>query len=80
MQVKCNKCGYVGDESEFPKGRDFFQFEYIRRCPKACGNEQTPGGASMRMAGGERPFSFVREGEPKTDPVATVIHRSKEAS
>lgn len=22
MQVKCNKCGHVGDESEFPKGRD----------------------------------------------------------
>ena len=49
MKVKCNKCGYIGDESEFPKGRDFFQFTFISGCPKKCGNSQSPDSASMRM-------------------------------
>lgn len=62
-KVKCNKCEYVGDESEFPKGNDFFQNSYIRGCPK-CDNRQNPGDASMRGFGGERPFVYVREAEP----------------
>lgn len=61
-RVKCNKCGYVGDSSEFPKGRDFFQFVYVRACPK-CDNTQNPGDASMRMFGGKRPFEAIREGK-----------------
>ena len=46
MKVKCNGCGYVGDESEFPKERDFFQHPYIASCPK-CRNRQYPGDASI---------------------------------
>lgn len=42
MEIKCNKCGYVGDEQEFPKGRDFLQKEYIKSCPK-CDNYQDYG-------------------------------------
>lgn len=59
MNVKCNKCGYVGSESEFPKGNDFLQQAYIAACPK-CDNRQSPGDASMRMFGGQRPFEYVR--------------------
>ena len=81
MNVKCNKCGYVGDESEFPKGRDFFQDSYIKSCPKRCGNGQSPGAASMRMMGGERPFVFVRDAMPKgTDALDITLHRAAEAS
>ena len=80
-KVKCSKCGYIGDESEFPKGRDFFQNRYIASCPTNCGNRQSPGGASMRMMGGERPFSYVREDAPAdADPLSITLHRADEAS
>ena len=76
---KCNKCGHVGEESEFPKGRDFFQHPYIASCPMKCGNGQNPGGASMRMFGDTRPFEYVRE-EPPSDVVGEVLHNANEAS
>ena len=84
MNVKCNKCGHVGDEVEFPKGRDFFQNAYIASCPK-CDNRQTPGDASMRGFGVDRPFVYVREAEPEGGPelrdnFGTVLHRMGEAS
>lgn len=84
MKVKCNGCEHVGDESEFTKGRDFFQNDYIAGCPK-CDNRQSPGDASMRAFGGDRPFVYVRPDEPEMDgsmesALDTVIHRSKEAS
>lgn len=83
MKVKCNKCGYVGDESEFPKGRDFFQHEYIRSCPK-CDNGQNPGDASMRMlpslTGQARPFTYIREPEPEGDSLDKTLYRAGEAS
>jgi hypothetical protein len=56
--IKCNKCQYVGPESEFPKGNDFFQNKYVAGCPK-CDNRQSPGDASMRGFGGQRPFEYV---------------------
>jgi hypothetical protein len=61
-KVKCNKCEYVGDETEFPKGHDFFQNKYIASCPK-CDNRQSPGDASMRGFGGKRPFVYVDQTE-----------------
>jgi len=60
MKIKCNKCGHVGEEVEFPKGYDFFQKPYISGCPK-CDNRQNPGDASMRMFGGRRPFERIEE-------------------
>ncbi len=82
MKVKCNKCGYIGPENEFPKGQDFLQIEYIASCPKSeCDNQQSAGDASMRMFGGTRPFVFVREGPEEDDnPYSVVTHRSNEAS
>ena len=85
MKVKCNKCGHVGLEEDFPKGRDFVQKIYIASCPK-CDNRQSPGDASMRMFGGKRPFEYVRGDEPKIigpntqDAVPTVLYRAHEAS
>lgn len=85
MKVKCNKCGHVGDESEFPKGRDFLQQQFIAGCPQ-CQNRQSPGDASMRMFGGDRPFSFVRGEEPEvigtkpSDAIPNVMHKASEAS
>ena len=78
MNIKCNKCGHVGPESEFPKGRDFFQNAYVSGCPR-CDNHQSPGDASMRMFGGQRPFEFVR-GEEPGDVLGKVQHRAEEAS
>jgi hypothetical protein len=78
MNVKCNKCGHVGLEDMFPKGRDFFQVPFIAACPK-CDNRQSPGDASMRMFGGERPFAYVRESAPD-DPFSEVMHNAEEAS
>ena len=84
-RVKCNKCGYVGQSSEFPKGNDFFQNTYISKCPK-CDNGQSPGDASMRMFGGERPFIFLRGPEPEPQDsslqgmLPIVLHRADEAS
>lgn len=81
MKVKCNKCGYVGPENEFPKGQDFFQIKYVASCPKSeCDNRQSPGDASMRTFGGKRPFVFVRDEPVTDDPLLVTIHRSKEAS
>lgn len=86
MKVKCNKCGYVGDESEFPKERDFFQHDFIARCAnKACDNRQNPGDASLRMFGGERPFVYIRGAEPRPirhtrhTALRATLHRSREA-
>jgi hypothetical protein len=79
-KVRCNKCGFIGDYSEFPKGRDFLQFEYISGCPKKCGNRQSPGDASMRMFGGPRPFEFIREQPKDTDILSKVMHDAGEAS
>jgi hypothetical protein len=78
MKVRCNKCSYVADEDEFPKGHDFFQNQYVASCPK-CDNWQSPGDASMRGFGGKRPFEYVRGDSPE-DPVGRVLHRSEEAS
>lgn len=85
-RVKCSKCEHIGPEDEFPKGHDFFQHKYIAECPK-CDNRQSPGDASMRMFGGERPFVFVDRcaelevrGDRLADAVPAVVHRSKEAS
>lgn len=80
MKVKCNKCGYVGDEAEFPKGRDFCQKSFIKSCPK-CDNFQTPGDASMRMFPTvKHPFEYMRE-KPKSDnPLTKTLHKASEAS
>lgn len=78
-KVKCNKCGHIGEEAEFPKGRDFFQNAYIAKCPK-CDNRQSPGDASMRMFGGERPFEFVRADEKSGTAIGQVFHDAEEAS
>lgn len=85
-QVKCNKCGYVAPENEFPKRQDFFQDAYIAGCPR-CDNRQSPGDASMRMFGGERPFVFLDrpiepavEGDTPADALPSVLHRAREAS
>lgn len=80
MNVKCNKCGHVGPESEFPVGYDFFQNKYIAECPKNCGNRQSPGDASMRMFGGTRPFEYQREIPTAANVADTVMHRAGEAS
>jgi len=80
-KVKCGKCGYIGDESEFPKGRDFVQVPYIASCPKKCGNRQTPGDASMRMfPGAEHPFAYVRADEGTGTPLGETLHSAGEAS
>jgi hypothetical protein len=79
MQVKCMKCGHVGDESTFPKGRDFCQKSYVAACPK-CDNRQSPGDASTRMFGGPRPFEYVRQSPTTGDTIATVFHQAGEAS
>ena len=78
IKLTCNKCGHQGDHAEFRKGTDFFQNEFIAGCPK-CDNQQSPGDASMRMFGGERPFSFIRQAEPE-NPLAKTLHRASEAS
>jgi len=76
--VKCSRCQHAGDETEFPKGQDFFGNSYIAACPK-CDNRQSPGDASMRMFGGERPFEYVRQSAPD-DPLSKTLHRADEAS
>ena len=79
-KVKCNKCGYIGDEAEFPKGRDFLQKTFIKSCPRKCGNVQTEGDASLRMMPGQQhPFVYVRPEAPD-HPAAQVIHDASEAS
>ena len=78
MKVKCTKCGYIGEDSEFPTGHDFLQTPYVAACPK-CNNRQNPGDASMRMFGGPRPFEYVREPSPK-DPLSKLMHNASDAS
>lgn len=84
MKIKCNKCGHIGDESEFPKGRDFVQKPYIAKCPK-CDNRQSPGDASMRMFGGKRPFERVEESKPievtdRPSAIAETLRRADSVS
>lgn len=84
-QVKCNKCGYIAPESEFPKGNDFFQNSYVKSCPK-CDNNQNPGDATMRAFDNKRPFVYIRESEPPLigtkikDALPITLHRTSEAS
>jgi hypothetical protein len=81
MDVKCNKCGHVGAETEFPKERDFLQNRYISGCPK-CDNRQSPGNASLRMfPGTKHPFSFIRRKLPdNTDAFTKTMYEAEEAS
>ncbi len=80
MQVKCNKCGYVGAKQTFILGRDMFQKEFVAGCPR-CDNLQTPGGASMRMLpGSDHPFEYVRETPGGGDYIEQVKHDAGEAS
>ena len=78
--VKCSRCGYEGPECEFQKGRDFFQHTYIAACPKRCGNRQSPGEASFRAFGGDRPFVYVDRADESGTVIERVVHRSTEAS
>lgn len=80
MNIKCNKCGHVGPESEFQKGRDLFQNKYIAGCPK-CDNRQSPGDASMRMFGGSRPFERAVEAPPIkiTDRDSAIVETFRRA-
>jgi len=84
MKVKCNKCGYVGEKSEFKTGRDFMQNEYIAVCANPeCDNRQSPGGASLRMMPGvEHPFVFVRDlpNDETLSPTEKVFRDASEAS
>lgn len=82
MKVKCNKCGYIGDESEFPKGRDFFQNTFISKCPKNCGNSQSLGNASLRIMPSDekRPFEYIRYEPKDITPLGKVLHKADEAS
>lgn len=78
-QVRCNKCGYTADESEFKHNRDFFQNRFVSGCPK-CDNLQSPGNASMRMFGGERPFVFIEKLVPPDTALNETLKRAGEAS
>jgi len=78
-KIKCNKCGFVGEEKEFKTSRDFFQNQFISGCPK-CDNRQSPGDASMRMFGGERPFEYIREDEKTDTALGKTLHQADEAS
>jgi len=80
MQIKCNKCGYIGERSEFPTGYDFFQIPFVNGCPKNCGNLQSPGDASLRMMPSqEHPFTYLRS-KPNGPPIVDVLHDANEAS
>lgn len=80
MKVKCNGCGYVGEEKEFPTDRDFFQQKFISGCPK-CENWQSPGNASLRMMPGQKhPFEYVRDVPRNDDPTMRVFQDASEAS
>lgn len=82
MKVRCNKCGYIGNEEEFSKSTDFFQKSFIRKCAKPkCDNFQTPGDASMRMMPGVKPpFEYIRPASKDKDSLAKTLHKAKEAS
>lgn len=81
MNIRCNKCGFEGEEDAFKWGHDFFQKRYVKGCPK-CDNRQSPGGASGRMfPGQEHPFSFIRDDVPPTaDALDKTLHSASEAS
>lgn len=81
-QVKCNKCGYIGDENEFPKGRDLFQKLFIQACAMDnCNNKQSLGDASLRMFPGiQHPFTYLRKPTTTLDPLAIVLHNAGKAS
>ena len=80
MKIKCNGCGFVGEESEFKKSRDFFQNTFISGCPK-CDNRQSPGDASMRMFSRNKiPFEYIREEEKSGTPLGETLHKAAEAS
>lgn len=81
-QVRCTKCGHVGPYAEYPKGRDFFQKEFIRACPKeGCDNSQTPGDASMRMAPGRKtPFEWVDPAPEGETPLEETLRRAEDPS
>jgi len=88
MRVKCNKCGHVAEEADFPKGRDFCGTPYVKACPK-CDNATTPGDASMRMFdrfGKPAPFVYVdrprriKDGDKWGDAVKETLDRAGEAS
>jgi hypothetical protein len=80
MKVKCNKCGYIGEESEFPTDRDLFQHKYIKACPK-CDNFQTSGDASLRMMPGiEHPFEYVRIKIKSDSALIKTLYKAGEAS
>jgi len=79
-KVKCSKCGYIGEHEEFPKGYDFFQHPYIRKCVK-CDNWQSPGDASLRMMPGQKhPFMFIREEQTSDNPLENILYNAGEAS
>lgn len=78
--VRCSKCGHTDTEDAFPKGYDFFQNPYIRKCPMDCGNMQLPGPASMRMFSGDRPFTYVSRPTAEGTALGIVLHRADEAS
>jgi len=79
--VRCTKCGHTAPYDDWPKGRDFFQHIYISRClNRECDNDQSPGGAAMRMFGDEHPFVFVRPEETSEDALDQTLHRASEAS
>ena len=78
--IKCNKCGFVGSESAFRHGHDFFQNDYIAGCPK-CDNSQNPGDASMRMFGGARPFEYADEAPvPVTSQLSALAETLRRAN
>jgi hypothetical protein len=77
--IRCNKCGFEGPQSEFRMGSDFFGKPFVSGCPE-CENRQNPGDASMRMFGGERPFSAIRPGPASDSPLTTVLHSAEDAS
>jgi hypothetical protein len=79
MKVRCNSCQFVGEKSEFRQGYDLFQNPFVAGCPK-CDNSQSPGDASFRMMGGQRPFEYVDDTPEPDDPFGKTLHRARSAS
>lgn len=61
-RVKCNKCGHVGDMTEFQSGYDVFRRPYVSGCPR-CDNRQYQEDASFRLSSGPRPFAIVDDAQ-----------------
>ena len=74
--IRCNKCGFTGDDETFRWGTDFFQRPFVKGCPQ-CDNRQNPGDASMRMFGGDRPFTFIRDIEPENTLEEAILAASE---